>query len=362
MSSKPRIVILSAFLSPFRSGAEAMVEEVSARLNDRFDIIIITARLQRLSKKQDTIQGVGVRRVGFGLSFDKWLFPFFATCIAIRLKPQIVHAVLETYAGMALVFIKMLSRRSKRMLTLQTTNSAFMLKSIHASADAITAISSVLLLRAKTFHRHDAIYIPNGIDTAAIRKSVSLYQRVHNRILFVGRLEPMKGIDILLNAFAQLDHPEATLRIVGDGSQMEKLKALAKDLHIADRVSFAGFVPVPAIYDEFAQAEIFCGLSRSEALGNVFLEAQAAGCAVIGTNVGGIPEIVNNNETGLLVPSEDPKQAALAMHELLSNVPKRQKLIEQALVHVKQFDWNDIAERYARVYERVLSDDGKASA
>ncbi len=84
------------------------------------------------------------------------------------------------------------------------------------------------------------------------------------------------------------------LRIVGDRSQRKHLEQLAHDLKITDRLTFVGRLTPDKVADEFAQASIFCGLSRSEALGNVFLEAQAAGCAVVAMNVGGIPDIVKN--------------------------------------------------------------------
>jgi len=76
---KPRVVILSAFATPLRSGAEACVEEVSARLKDRYDITVVTARMRKDLPRRDVLPGgVAIRRVGFGLPLDKWLFPILA--------------------------------------------------------------------------------------------------------------------------------------------------------------------------------------------------------------------------------------------------------------------------------------------
>src|SRR3989338_11439240 len=76
---KPRLIILSAFLSPFRSGAEACAEEVALRLSDRYGITIVTARLRGDLPREDFLRGkVKVVRVGLGFGFDKWLFPFLA--------------------------------------------------------------------------------------------------------------------------------------------------------------------------------------------------------------------------------------------------------------------------------------------
>lgn len=352
---KKKIVIVSAFLRPMRSGAEAMVEEVAVRLRERYDIVIITARMRRKLPKHDLLDGVvRVRRVGLGFSFDKWLFPFLAFFAVRREKPGIIHAVLESFAGFTLILCRFFYRSPKRLLTLQSTNTSLFLRSIHRAANAITGISSVLLLRARKFGRDDVIYIPNGIDLPAIEESLTKFQRIRGRILFVGRLEHVKGVDVLLAAFAELTDPDLTLTIVGDGSEREKLEKLAQELRIADRVTFLGKLLPLKVYDQYASAELFVGLSRSEALGNVFLEAQAAGCAVLASNVGGIPEIVKDQVTGVLVPPDDADKAAQAMHQLLTNIPLRAALITEAREHVKKFDWDLIAERYAKVYEGLI--------
>lgn len=375
---KPRIIILSAFLSPYRSGAEACAEEVAIRLCDRFDITIVTARLRNDLPRRDSLQGkVAVRRVGLGIPLDKWLYPFLAPitvwnlCRRASIRPavsagtrddtMILHAVLETFAGLALHFCRFLVPKAKRLLTLQTLNRSFLKGPILRSADAVTAISAALRERAESLGRKDVMIIPNGIPEAAIHESLLRMQRLPGRVLFVGRLEPMKGVDTLLTAFAKLSHsnsqfPNAHLRIIGDGSERQNLEVLAEKLGIADHVQFVGFIPADRIYDEFAQAEIFCGLSRSEALGNVFLEAQAAGCAVIGTTVGGIPEIIKDGATGLLVPPDDVAAARSALGKLLRDLKLRHDLAERGKENAKKYDWGVIAERYAEVYTFIGSD------
>ena len=167
----------------------------------------------------------------------------------------------------------------------------------------------------------------------------------------------MKGVDTLLGAFAKIceEFPQAHLRIVGDGSLRSPLPALSSRLGIAGRVTFVGYIPHPEVYKEYAQAQIFCALSRSEALGNVFLEAQAAGCAVIGTRVGGIPEIVDDGKTGILVPSSDVQAATKALRRLLKDDALRARLVEEGRRSAVQYDWGPIAERYAQIYSATLS-------
>jgi glycosyltransferase involved in cell wall biosynthesis len=345
-----KIVLLSAFVTPLRSGAEACAEEVSARLKDEFDITIVAARMRRDLPYLDHLQsGVKVWRVGIGHSVDKWLYPFLAPRIVRALKPDIVHAVLETFAGLAL---KRCRVKAKKILTLQTTNTNFLKGTIIRSADTVTAISTVLQSRAKHFGK-EATLIPNGIRLDLIDSALSHRPKIDGRILYVGRLEPMKGVDTLLHAFATLD-PLSHLRIVGDGSERSRLEKLAADLKITDRITFAGRVAPEKVADEFAQASVFCGLSRSEALGNVFLEAQAAGCAVVATNVGGIPDIVRDGETGLLVKPDDVEAAAGAIRSLLEDDQLREKLTMNGQKHAQGYDWGVIAEKYRSLYHASL--------
>ena len=350
---KKRIVLLSAFLSPHRSGAEAMVEEVAARLPEDFEVTIVTGRYASSLPKRVVMGRATVLRVGIGLPVDKYLFPFLAPMAARGLHPQIVHAVLESYAGLALVFCRLLVPRAKRVLTLQSTNTSLLLGPMHRVAHRITAISSVLVKRAAGFGRTDVTLIPNGIDSAAIGEACAFHPKDSGRVLFVGRLESMKGVDTLLKAFAKAItglSPDIHLRIVGDGSLQTSLKKLSSELEIDHRVTFAGRVSHIAVFDEYARAEIFCGLSRSEALGNVFLEAQAAGCAVLATDTGGIPDIVQDGVSGILVPVDDVEAAAKSLRSLLQDVPLRARLARDGKKNAERYDWNAIVKQYVAVY------------
>jgi glycosyltransferase involved in cell wall biosynthesis len=341
-----KIVILSAFLTPFRSGAEACAEEVPLALSNEFNFTIVTTKLRSDLPREDVLQGkIPVVRVGIGLPIDKWLFPFLAPFAVRRLKPDIVHAVLETFAGLALVFCRYITL-AKRILTCQTTR-MFLKGMIVRSADIVTVISTALKTIVGALGRKNVLVIPNGIHTAMFHEK----QKVDGRILFVGRLEKMKGVDVLLTAFAQLRITNNELRIVGDGSQRGALEELTQELGITDRVTFVGRVAPRNIASEYEQAQIFCGLSRSEALGNVFLEAQAAGCAVIATNVGGIPDIVKNGETGLLVAPNNPEAAAAALSRLLTDKTLLLSLSEAGKAHAKAYDWASIAEHYKTLYQ-----------
>ncbi len=354
---KPRVVVLSAFASPFRSGAEACAEEVARELLPRFDIVLLTARLRRdLPHSEVMPSGVPVVRVGLGYKFDKWLFPFLAPLAARKLRPKIVHAVLESYAGLALVVCAFTCSGAKRILTCQSTNTRFLVKFQHSFADQVTAISSVLVDRARKFGRKDVSKIPNGVSLEIAEHARATEQRIPGRILFAGRLEYVKGVDTLLDAFAALEekYPTAHLRIVGDGALRIALKGRYPLLVESGRVTFVGAVTPSMVLREMARAEIFCGFSRSEALGNVFLEAQACGCAVLASNVGGIPDVVLDGKTGILVPPNQPHVAAPQLERLLTDSNLRQTLVAAATLHAQQYDWSVIAGRYGVLYDQML--------
>lgn len=354
---KKRIVLLSAFLTPFRSGAEACAEEVARELQDQYEIIVITARLRRNLPREEMMGNVKVLRVGIGARVDKWLYPWLASRKVCAMKPDLLHAILESFAGEALVRCMKRCPDVPRLLTCQSTNTTLRLEQIHRAAHHITAISSVLRDRAKKLGHKRVTLIPNGIRLLEIDRERRRTAKVSGRILFVGRLEPMKGVDTLLSAFAEVVKRatvDAFLQIVGHGSQERRLKRLAHQLHVSDRVTFRGFVPAPEVYREFVQASIFCGLSRSEALGNVFLEAQAAGCAVVATRVGGIPDIIKDGETGLLVRPDNVQAAADVLEQLLEDMQLREHLAKAAIQHAREYDWSTIAKQYANVYEEML--------
>lgn len=351
-----KVVILSAFATPFRSGAEACAEEVAARLHGAYDITVVTARLRRDLPRVDALpSGVNVCRVGIGFPIDKWLYPLLAAWAARKLRPDLVHAVLESFAGFALVLCRATVPSARRLLTCQSTNTSLLVGLMHRSAHRVTAISRVLVERARRFGV-EAVHIPNGVPLADLRAAAAAHPAVAGRVLFAGRLERMKGVDTLIDAFASIAErvPNAWLVIVGDGSQRATLEARQPILMEEGRITFRGYLPPARIVEEFASASIFCGLSRSEALGNVFLEAQAADCAVLATNVGGIPDIVIHGQTGLLISPDDVPAAAAALERLLTDDVLRNRLAHAGMRHAGVYDWGGIAVRYAAVYEEEL--------
>jgi glycosyltransferase involved in cell wall biosynthesis len=351
------IVVLSTFFAPFRSGAEPMVEEIVSQ-NSEYSYTIIAARLRRnLPTSEQWNDHTRLIRIGFGIGFDKWLYPFLSIPHLVRLKPDLIHANLESFAGMALVLFSYLRPNIPRILTNQNTyttyrgwfNSLPLIALMHRRATKVTVLSQSLYNRAVQFKRSDAVIIPNGVHVYDVPEFLPEF----GRIVFVGRLEEIKGVDILLSAFVHLP-THAHLRIIGTGSQEQQLRIQASRLGIVDRVTFVGQCTHDEVLQEMAQAEIFCGVSRSEAFGNVFIEALAVGCAVVATNVDGIPDIIEHEYNGLLVAPNSVEQTAQSLERLLNDAQLRETLSKNGKIFVQKFDWTHVISQYSILYSSLL--------
>lgn len=175
-------------------------------------------------------------------------------------------------------------------------------------------------------------------------------------LLLVGRLEPQKGIDVLLRALSLMNQYQITLRIVGYGPYEAEYQALARTLGLSERVEFTGFVAPEAMPEVYCAADLFVLPSRGESFGLVLAEAMAANLPVVASRTGAIPEVIEDGQTGILVPPDDPSALAQALDSILTD-PSRSRamgMTGRARVEAK-FTWPRIADRVAELYEQVLS-------
>ncbi len=176
-------------------------------------------------------------------------------------------------------------------------------------------------------------------------------------ILFVGRLVPEKGVQVLLRAMpAVLErHPAARCLIAGRGPFHETLTALARELGVAERVRFLGFVDEARKQALLHGATVVVVPSLYEPFGIIALEAMAAGTPVIASATGGLAEIVDHRLTGIMVPPGDPDALAEAIGEVLTHETLAQGLGARAALKVReQFSWHAVAVKTEDLYEEVL--------
>jgi glycosyltransferase involved in cell wall biosynthesis len=160
-----------------------------------------------------------------------------------------------------------------------------------------------------------------------------------SRIVFVGSLIPRKGVSDLIRAFARLRDPDATLSIIGDGPERDRLVALAKSLDVGGRVEFVGQVAPDRVSAHLASSSIFVLPSYSEGRPNVLLEAMACGTAVIATRIDGVTDTVSEGEHAWLFEPGDVERLELAMRDALNRPGERARRAAAARRHVEAIGW-----------------------
>jgi glycosyltransferase involved in cell wall biosynthesis len=362
-----RITVFSAFYIPFVSGAERMVVETVERLAPRFSFTVVTARLDGTLPRRETMHGKNgatyeVVRLGLGTKADKWLYMVLAPLWALRHPADIVHAVMESYAGIALWWYRAFGGKKPAILTLQSGDldmpeknrriPRLVWKRIHTSSALVVGISTALTRRAEALGAKRTMTIPNGVDLAHL-SGVSRSEKAPHRIVTVARLSPEKGLPFLIDAMEMVRRriDDAELVIVGGGALDAELKALAEERGLTDAVRFLGAKPNPEAMAEVAKGAVFVLPSLGEGLGIVLIEAQALGVPVVGTDVGGIPDVITDGETGLLVRPSDATALAEAIIRVLTEHGLGERMADSAKARLAEVDWDRIAARYADVYE-----------
>ena len=216
--------------------------------------------------------------------------------------------------------------------------------------------------------------VPPGVDLSTYKvnggKKVSRrkigYRDETLMLLFVGRIQPHKGPEVLIRAVAEMVRHtpsiRATLRAVimggasGSGSsEPDRLKALAKFLGVSNIVEFIPPVPHDQLADWYRAADLVCVPSYSESFGLVALEAQACGTPVVATAVGGLRTAVADGISGSLVDGHDPRAWSATILRLLLNPQRRILLSMGAVEHASHFGWDVTARGMLDVYDNVLS-------
>lgn len=204
--------------------------------------------------------------------------------------------------------------------------------------------------------------VPNGVDTEWYQPRPEIRAAVRRQLgwqdnfvwISIGRLEYAKDHHTLLQAVAQLHQEKCMFILVGGGTLEKELKLLARGLGIAKRVAFLG--PRQDVAKLLNGADAFVLSSRWEGLPLALLEAQACGLPVVATQVGGVSEIVDHEQTGLLVPPGDPAALACAMRELM-NAPLHQRQAMGANARdrvVRLFSLDRVVDLWETIYMELI--------
>lgn len=204
--------------------------------------------------------------------------------------------------------------------------------------------------------------VPNGVDTTRFAPRIAPQPGARRGsrplVLFVGRLDPRKGLGVLLGAMARVREaiPHAELLVVGDGPLRARFESLAAPL--GDAVRFQGAVPGAALPHYYAAADVVVSpATGNESFGIVLLEAMASGRALIASDIAGYRSVVTSGEDGVLVPPADADALSDALVALLRDPERRAVLGHEGRRTALQYDWSAIADRVEAIYARAAGCD-----
>ncbi|MCS0597543.1 glycosyltransferase family 4 protein [Massilia agri] len=195
------------------------------------------------------------------------------------------------------------------------------------------------------------VVIPNSVPLPP-RSDVEVQP---GRILFLGQVEPRKGIYELVEALGLLRErfPQVELAIGGQG-ELEQVKRRAEELGVGERVTMLGWVTSGRKQEELARASVFCLPSHAEGLPMAMLEAMAAGKAIVVSGVGGIPDAVQDQENGLMVQPGDAQGLATALARILGDEQERQRLGARARKTIEErFESGVVIGQLSAVYRQL---------
>lgn len=398
-----RALIFSLAYYPFVGGDGVAIREITKRIDPKeIEFHMVTLRFDTRLPQEEKIGNVVVHRIGWSDSAPtpeamrgfkyrllKLWFQFAAAFFGMRLhrkeKFDAIWAMMAHSAGVPAALFKIFYPKVPFILSLQEGDPIpYIEKTMRplwplfsrafTSANAVQAISTYLgeWARKRGFKGTIEI-IPNGVDLEHFSKKISseehdaLKVKVGKKegdifLITTSRLVRKNAVDDVIRALPFLPENVHFL-ILGVGPEEETLRALAKGLGVENRTRFLGFVAHAQMPAYLAVSDIFIRPSRSEGMGNSFIEAMAAGLPVIATREGGIADFLfdaklnpGKETTGWAVHRDSPHDIAEAVKEIVSDKNATSQVIEHARAMVKDtYGWEKIAkDMREHVFNRIL--------
>lgn len=227
------------------------------------------------------------------------------------------------------------------------------LRAFAKGADRVICVSNLL----KRHLEESGVMEPMEVILNGFRVSeVRVREKMPVSLVQAGYLVARKKADVTIRAFAKLrrNHPEATLTIVGSGTEEARFRALAQELELGDSIRFTGYLPNPLLLEEVAKARFFVMPSVREGFGIVYLEAMANRCVTIGTQGEGIADLIESGHNGFLVPPDDPDAIAQVIEQCLADPKEADQIADRGYESAIGLTWEKNAAEYIALYERLL--------
>ncbi len=359
------LFIISHFPPKWIGGAETYTYNFGKYLiKQGHEVCIITTYFPGIEElKKEGFRIYPIKYTNFPL-IRAVVYTFLCIFNSIRIKPDIIHGhMLLLNSFSAIIAGKLLKKKSivqshgsdiyKIPWILKMTLVRFVIKN---SGIVIAITNDIKRKMREVYDRKDIYFLPNAVDTKKfnLNKKLCRENLMINKndfiLIFVGRLEKIKGVNYLLEALKYLKrYKNIKLLLIGEGSEMQYLKELSRELDISESVVFLGNIPNNDIPKYLCSADIFILPSLSEGCPITILEALATGLPVICSKVGGLPEIIQNGENGFLVSVGDSKSISEHILRLMRN----KKLMNGILIKNKKlsltYDYNIIYKNYIKI-------------
>ncbi|MFA5877246.1 MAG: glycosyltransferase family 4 protein [Candidatus Paceibacterota bacterium] len=387
-----RVLIFSlAYYPKYIGGAEVAIKEITDRVaHTDIEFHMVTLRFDSALPKVEQVGNVLVHRIGFvtsspsmadlkkfPLALNKFLFqglaPFYALGLHKKYHYDGVWGMMAHSVGIAVGIFKLLKPRVSYVLTLQEGDPPKYIERLalpawpffkyaFTGADRVQVISTFLGAWAKRMgYAGEPIVIPNGVNTVAFSKEVPeqelivLKEKLQKKqddvfLITASRLVHKNAIDDVIQALTLLPENVKFL-ILGTGPDEEALRLQTADCRLDSRVLFLGHVTHEDLPKYLQVSDIFIRPSRSEGMGNSFIEAFASGIPVIATQEGGIADFLFDSvrnpdkaSTGFAVDRDSPQQIAETVKHILAHPESVAVVVQNARdVAKKGYDWNLIA-------------------
>jgi len=391
-NKKSNIAVFSFAYLPFEGGAEVAVREITKRI-DNSDFTVFTYKFDKSWPSKESQENVEIIRLGkgradgkkYGLIWHKIVYIFKAWQEAEKMyerrRFEAIWAIMASYGAIAALFFKLNHPRIPLLLTIQEGDSenhmifgklgfvGLWSKLAMRSADYIQVISKYL----GDFVKRNKVtapieIIPNGVDLdlfdtnykeselISIRENLGIKDEYV--VTTTSRLVKKNGVDTLIDAVAKFKNKRPNIKclIIGGGPDHKKLSKKVKKLKLDNNVLFLGQISHKDLPLYLKISDLFVRASRSEGLGNSFLEAMAAGLPVIGTPVGGIVDFLKNEQTGLFIEVNNADDLAKKMLYAVNN-PKIMKIIvknSQNLVN-ENYNWDKISKLFRNIFDKLIN-------
>ena len=377
-----KVLVISHEYPPIGGGGGKVVQDLCTGLANRgYQIHLLTALWENLPKREES-DGLVIERLPSGrtqsfradfkaMALFVWKSFWRGLKVIHEWQPDLIHAHFAVPAGAAAFALSVFTRKPYVITAHggdvpggapEKTGGWFrfvlpLTKPVWKRASAIAAVSSQTRQLALKQYTADIQVIPNGIDPKAYKPGKFTPGKTPT-IIYIGRFSPEKNALAVPQVLAYLAHLDWNCVMLGDGPQMDEVKALIKEKLLEQRFFLPGWVEPGEVAAWMEKSDILLMPSLREAMPMAGLQALAMGLALVASDIGSVPDILKNGENGFLVKPGDLNGYGEALKKLLGDKTLLESCRVKSREMVTQFEIQRVIAAYADLYQKVLK--GKA--